>query len=132
MFPPGSTEEEMMAYWLSPEKANYVAVLDGRVAGIFWLKPNYPGLGSHIANAAYMVSPSVAGRGVGRRMGEYSIEEARRLGYSSMQFNFVVKSNTVAVKLWKSLGFEILGEIPNAFDHVENGLTNAYIMYRGL
>ena len=118
-----------MSYWLSPEKANYVAILDGRVVGTFWLKPNYPGLGSHIANAAYMVSPKANGRDVGRRMAEFSIQEARKLGYRAMQFNFVVKSNTVAVNLWKSLGFEIIGEIPDAFDHIENGPTNAYIMY---
>ena len=78
------------------------------------------------------VSPRAAGRGVGRRMAEFSLVEARRLGFTAMQFNFVVKSNAVAVKLWKSLGFEIIGEIPDAFDHMEKGLTNAYIMYRKL
>ena len=49
-----------------------------------------------------------------------------------MQFNFVVKSNTIAVSLWQKIGFEIIGEIPNAFDHRQNGLTNALIMYREL
>jgi len=65
-------------------------------------------------------------------MGEWSIEEARRLGYKAMQFNFVIKSNERAVKLWQSLGFDIIGEIPDAFNHKKNGLTNAYIMYRRL
>jgi len=65
-------------------------------------------------------------------MAEFSIEEARRLGYVAMQFNFVVKSNEAAVKLWLGLGFKIIGEIPEAFNHLENGLTNAYIMYRKL
>ena len=132
VFPPDSPKDEMMAYWFSPEKAVYAAVNESRVVGTFWLKPNYPGLGSHVVNAAYMVAPGQYGKGIGRRMGEFSIDEARRLGYRAMQFNFVVKSNTVAVNLWKSLGFEIIGEIPDAFDHVENGLTNAYIMYRKL
>ncbi|HLA94377.1 MAG TPA: hypothetical protein VK612_01560, partial [Pyrinomonadaceae bacterium] len=63
---------------------------------------------------------------------EHSIEEARRLGFKSIQFNFVVKSNEIAVKLWKSVGFEVIGEIPDAFNHIENGMTNAYIMYRKL
>jgi GNAT superfamily N-acetyltransferase len=132
VFPPESTEEEMMEYWFSPEKHSYVAIVDGEIMGTFWLKPNYPGLASHIANAAYMVAPAAMGKGIGRRMGEYSIDEARRLGYLAMQFNFVVKTNTAAVKLWKSLGFEVLGEIPDAFAHIEKGLTNAYIMYRKL
>ena len=132
VFDPDSPEKEMMAYWFSPEKHNYVAVADGEVAGIFWLKANQPGLGSHVGNAAYMVAPDAKGKGVGKRMAEYSLDEARRLGFTAMQFNFVVKSNTVAVNLWKSVGFEVIGEIPNAFRHKTNGLTNAYIMYRAL
>jgi ribosomal protein S18 acetylase RimI-like enzyme len=79
-----------------------------------------------------MVAPEARGKGVGRKMGEFSIQEAKKLGFHAMQFNFVVKSNEKAVKLWKSLGFEIIGEIPEAFRHIENGLTNAYIMYRKL
>jgi len=131
-FLPDTPEEEMMAYWFSPDKHNYVAVMDGEVVGTFWLRANQPGLGSHIANAAYMVSPDAGGKGIGRKMADFSIDEARRLGFKAMQFNFVVKSNTVAVKLWRSVGFEIIGEIPDAFDHAKNGLTNAFIMYRKL
>ncbi|MEP6788706.1 MAG: GNAT family N-acetyltransferase [Acidobacteriota bacterium] len=132
VYPPDSTEDEMTAYWFSPERHTYVADLDGEVVGTFWLKPNQPGLGSHVANAAYMVSPQASGKGIGRQMAEFSLDEARKLGFSAMQFNFVVKSNTVAVKLWQSIGFEIIGEIPDAFNHSRNGLTNAYIMYRKL
>ena len=132
VFLPDATEDEMMSYWFSPDKHNYVAVLDGGVVGTFWLKANQPGLGSHVGNAAYMVAPDSAGKGVGRQMAEYSLDEAKRLGFTAMQFNFVVKSNTVAVKLWKKIGFQIIGEIPDAFNHSTNGLTNAYIMYRKL
>jgi len=132
VYPPDSPEDEMTAYWLGPEKNTYVAVDDGRIVGTFWIKANQPGLGSHIANAAYMVSPDAGGNGVGRQMAEFSLKEARRLGFTAMQFNFVVKSNAIAVKLWQSVGFEIIGEIPDAFDHAGNGLTNAYIMYRKL
>jgi ribosomal protein S18 acetylase RimI-like enzyme len=65
-------------------------------------------------------------------MALWSLDGARRLGFTAMQFNFVVKSNTVAVKLWQKVGFEIIGEIPDAFNHSKNGLTNAYIMFRKL
>ena len=132
VFPPDSPEDEMIAYWFSPEKYVYVAEDDGNVVGTFWLKPNYPGLGSHVCNAAYMVAPVAAGKGIGRKMAELSLDEARRLGFTAMQFNFVVASNTAAVRLWQSIGMEIIGEIPDAFDHRELGLTNAYIMYRKL
>lgn len=132
VFAPDSSEDEMLACWLSPEKHTYVAELDGKIFATFWLKANQPGLGSHVANAAYMVSPEEQGNGIGREIAEWSLDEARRLGFTAMQFNFVVKSNEFAVRLWQKLGFEIIGEIPDAFDHQENGFTNAYIMYRKL
>jgi ribosomal protein S18 acetylase RimI-like enzyme len=132
VFPPDSPEDEMLAYWFAPEKHVYVAEQDGEVVGTFWLKANQPGLGSHVCNAAYMVAPDAAGKGIGRKMAEFSLDEARRLGFSAMQFNFVVASNTAAVRLWQSLGMEIIGEVPDAFDHRDRGMTNALIMYRKL
>ena len=132
VFAPDSPEEVMMEYWFTPDKHNYVAVdEDGEVTATFWLRANQPGLGKHVANAAYMVSPNAHGRGIGKQIGLWSLEEAKRLGFESMQFNFVVKSNTAAVKLWRAIGFEIIGEIPDAM-YSKNGLTNAYIMYRKL
>lgn len=132
VFGPDTPEDEMMAYWFLPDKYNYVAVENNEILGIYWIKANYPGLGSHVANGAYMVSPKAKGKGIGKQMAEHSFSEARHLGFTAIQFNFVVKSNTVAVKLWQSVGFEIIGEIPEAFDHIKHGLTNAYIMYRKL
>ena len=132
VFDPETPQDEMLHYWFAPDKHVYVAEQDGEIVGTFWLKPNYPGLGSHVCNAAYMVSPEASGKGIGRQLAEFSLDEARRLGFKAMQFNFVVKSNTAAVRLWQSIGMEIIGEIPDAFDHRELGLTNAYVMYRKL
>ena len=131
-FDPNSSKETMLEYWCGQDKHTYVATDNEEFVGTFVLKDNQPGLGSHIANAAYMVSEKAFGKGVGKTMAEFSLEEARRLGYKAMQFNFVVKSNTRAVQLWQRLGFDIIGEIPDAFNHKENGLTNAYVMYRKL
>ncbi|MDI1243302.1 MAG: N-acetyltransferase [bacterium] len=131
-FAPDTPMAEMLAFWFSPEKYVYVADADGVILGTYWLKANQPGLGDHVGNGGYMVSPGAKGRGIGKLMAEHSIEEGRRIGYHSIQFNFVVKSNAVAVKLWKSVGFEIIGEIPDAIRHSRDGLTNAYIMYRKL
>jgi ribosomal protein S18 acetylase RimI-like enzyme len=77
----------------------------------------------------YMTIPAAFGKGIRKAMGEFSIAEAKRLGFKAMQFNIVVKSNTAAISLWEKLGFKIIGEIPDVFDHQQNGLTNAYIMY---
>jgi GNAT superfamily N-acetyltransferase len=132
VFDPDSSKDKMFAFWFGPDKHTYVALLNDKIVGSFVLKDNQPDLGSHIANGAYMVLPSASGQGIGKAMGQWSIEEAKRLGYKAMQFNFVIKSNYRAVKLWQSLGFEIIGEIPEAFNHKQYGLTNAYIMYRKL
>lgn len=131
-FAPDSPREKMLGFWFGEDKETYVAVLDGQILGTFFLKANQPDLGSHICNAGYMVSPEAKGKGIGRMMAEFSLPEAKRLGFKAMQFNFVVKSNEVAVKLWLSLGFKIIGEIPEAFQHQEKGLVNALIMYRKL
>src|SRR4051794_12961457 len=131
-FDPNSSRETMLAYWCGEDKHTYVATDNGVIVGTFIIKDNQPGLGSHIANASYMVSEKVSGKGVGKAMGAFSLEEAKRLGYLAMQFNIVIKSNTRAVQLWQKLGFKIIGEVPEAFNHKENGLTNAYIMYRKL
>lgn len=132
VFAPDASEDDMMSYWFTTDKHNYVALLDGEVVATFWLRSNQPGLGSHVANAAYMVAPAAHGKGIGRQIAEWSLDEARRLGFTAMQFNFVVKSNANAVALWQKIGFDIIGEIPDAMMHVINGPTNALIMYRKL
>lgn len=132
-FAPGTPRATMLDWWFAAGHHCYAAENEsGEVLGIFWLRANQPGLGDHVCNAAYMVAPATHGTGIGRKMGEYSLDEARRLGFTAMQFNFVVASNTAAVRLWQSIGMEIIGTIPNAFRHKQNGLTDAYIMYREL
>ncbi|MBD2705364.1 GNAT family N-acetyltransferase [Spirosoma sp. BT702] len=132
VFAPDSSREKMLNFWLGADKHTYVALLNDVVVGTFLLKDNQPDLGSHIANGAYMTSPNAGGQGIGKMMGEFSLKEAKLLGYRAMQFNIVIKSNELAVRLWQKLGFTILGEIPEAFNHQQLGLTNAYMMYRKL
>jgi len=131
-FDPNSSKESMLNYWYGPDRHTYVATDKGIIVGTFLIRDNQPGLGAHIANGAYMVSEAASGKGIGKKMGEFSLAEAKRLGYTAMQFNIVIKSNTRAVHLWQNLGFKIIGEIPDAFNHKKNGMTNAYIMHRKL
>ena len=132
VFSPDSPKEKMLAYWCGEDRHTYVATIDDKVVGTFVIKDNQPDLGSHIANAGYMTSPAASGQGVGKAMGEFSLVVAKQLGYKAMQFNIVIATNQRAVRLWGKLGFKIIGEIPDAFNHRQNGLTNAYIMYRKL
>jgi L-amino acid N-acyltransferase YncA len=131
-FEPETPREEALAYWFHSGTRTYVAEREGRVVGTYLLRPNRPGLGSHVSNAAFMVSPSARGLGIGRAMGEHCLDEARRLGYRAMQFNFVVSTNEAAVELWKRLGFTIVGTLPGAFCHRGRGFVDAYVMYRSL
>lgn len=131
-YDPETTKEQGRALWFAPQAATYVACLEDQVVGTYFLKPNQPGLGSHVANAGYMVAPGEAGRGVGRAMCEHSLEEARRAGFLAMQFNFVVSTNERAVALWQKMGFQIAGTLPGAFRHQKLGLVDAYVMHRFL
>jgi L-amino acid N-acyltransferase YncA len=79
-----------------------------------------------------MVHAAHGGHGIGKAMGQHSLDEARRLGYKAMQFNFVVSTNENAVTLWKNLGFRIVGTVPRAFRHVQWGPVNVYVMFREL
>lgn len=128
--PPGTTREEGYRYWIETPTVSIVAVLAGRIAGTYYLRPNQVGLGSHVANAGYMVASWARGKGIGRALCLNSIEEAPRHGFTALQFNLVVASNAPAVHLWTSCGFTIIGTIPKAFNHKTLGLVDAYIMHR--
>jgi ribosomal protein S18 acetylase RimI-like enzyme len=126
------TAEEARAVWLDADADVFVTVDRGAVVGTYLLKPNQPGRGSHVCNAAFMVAPAAQGRGVGRAMAEDALVRARAAGYSAMQFNLVVATNEPALALWRQLGFGIVGRIPRGFRHAEHGLVDALIMYRDL
>jgi len=131
-FDPDTSREDALAYWLQPSNWCYVAEFESEIVGTYILKANQPALGSHVANAAFMVSSRARGRGVGRHMGEHALEEARRLGFRAMQFNFVVSTNEPAIRLWQDLGFKIVGTLPGAFRHAHEGFVDAFVMFRPL
>lgn len=129
---PDTTREEAEHIWACDPRTRFTARLNGEIVGFYDLKPNARGLGSHVANAGFMVHPDHQGKGVGKAMGHHSFEEARKRGFLAMQFNMVVSSNERGIHSWKSLGFEIIGTIPKAFNHAKLGLVDAYIMHRFL
>jgi len=131
-FDPKMSRDEALAYWFRADTHTYVAEQDRHVVGTYILRPNQSGGGSHVANAAFMVAPKAHGLGVGKHMGEHCLSEARRLGFRAMQFNFVVSTNEAAIRLWKQLGFEIVGNLPGAFRHPEKGYVDVYVMFRSL
>jgi GNAT superfamily N-acetyltransferase len=118
------------SYWMPKNGKTYLAKWDDDVVGSFYLKPNQPGLGSHVANAGYMVNPASSGNGIGKQMGLFSLQEAKRLGYTAMQFNYVVSTNLKAVRLWEDLEFKIIGTSTKSFRSKNQELVDTYIMHR--
>jgi L-amino acid N-acyltransferase YncA len=130
---PNISREDALAYWFAPGTHTYVAEQPAiGVAGTYILRPNQSGGGSHVANAGFMVSASARGQGLGRAMAEHCLTEARRLGFRAMQFNYVISTNTAAIRLWQDLGFEIVGTLASAFRHPDKGYVDVYVMYRSL
>lgn len=126
------SEADALAYWMSPEKDTFVLEGDGTIYGTYFLRANQAGRGRHVCNCGYMTSANATGRGFARRMCEHSLAYARTRGYRAMQFNFVVSTNTRAVRLWESLGFAIVGRLPGAFQHPTEGFVDALVMYQPL
>ncbi len=132
VFEPEISRENALAYWFRGDTHTYVAEDNGDVLGTYILRANQPGLGSHVANASFMVAPSARGRGVGMAMGEHCLAEAARLGFRAMQFNIVVSTNETAVRLWQRLGFRTVGVLPKVYRHASLGFVDAYVMFREL
>ena len=134
--PESATKESFVEYWFGTQAGRVCYVAEhheeAEILGAYILKPNQPGRGKHVANGTYMVAERAMGQGVGIAMGRHSIETAREMGYHAMQFNAVISSNHGAVKLWRKLGFIIVGVIPDAFQHPTLGLVDMFIMYQAL
>lgn len=132
-YPEDLASDSARALWMEqPPGTTVVAVEDGRVLGSAKAGPNRPGRGAHVSTASFMVDPAYARRGVGRALAEHVLAWARSEGYRGMQFNAVVETNTGAVHLWQSLGFTVIGTVPEAFDHRVHGLVGLHVMYRRL
>jgi len=132
-YPPGLTSEAARALWVQPPPDRTVVAVDGEVVlGTAEAGPNRPGRGAHVATASSTVAPAARGRGVGRALGEHVVAWARAQGFRAMQFNAVVETNAPAVALWRSLGFEVLATVPEAFDHPEFGHVGLHVMHRSL
>ncbi|MFI9530291.1 GNAT family N-acetyltransferase [Micromonospora rosaria] len=133
-YPRDVTEDQARSIWLVPTPGRTVVAVDpaGTVLGSAKLTPNQLGPGAHVANASFMVAPAAAGQGVGRRLGQHVLDLARAEGYRAMQFNAVVATNTRAVRLWRSLGFEVVGRVPEAFHHPTQGYVDLLVMHQRL
>ena len=131
-YDPKWTSEQAKDVWVvGPPGLTVVACEGPRVLGPAHMGPNRPGPGSHVATASFMVASDARGQGVGRALGEYALSWAREQGYAAMQFNAVVESNHVAVRLWRAPGFRIIGTVAtgNAIATLLSGHSLPQVLY---
>lgn len=131
-YDPALNIEQARELWLNLPLHTLVAEQDGELLGSYYLKANAAGPGNHVCNCGYMVTEAARGRGVARLMCEHSQQLARDSGFQAMQFNSVVSSNSVAVALWNTLGFETVGRLPRAYRHARLGLVDCLVMFKWL
>ena len=124
------SKSEAERVWMGPEV--YLAKSNNSIIATFRIRPNQVQRGNHIANASFMVDPQWQGQGIGKMIGQFAIKKAKELGYLGMQFNMVVKHNQKSLNLWLSLGFEIIGILPKAYQMPNNSYTDAYIVFKSL
>ncbi|WP_328989916.1 GNAT family N-acetyltransferase [Kribbella sp. NBC_01245] len=132
VYDPAMSEETARARWLLPAPAHVVVAVDaeGNILGTANMYANREGNGAHVASASFMVDPTRHGRGTGRALGQYVIDWAKAEGFRSITFNAVVESNVRAVGLWKSLGFEVVGTVPEGFNSPTHGYVGLHVMHR--
>lgn len=123
--------DTFQAHWFGSHTP-FIATTEAGVLGMYKFGANYPGRGSHVASATYLVSPEAQGQAIGRALVQHSLAQAQDAGYVAMQFNYVVSTNAPAVELYRKLGFAVVGTLPKAFQHKQLGLVDAYVMHRFL
>ncbi|MEM1344470.1 MAG: GNAT family N-acetyltransferase [Pseudomonadota bacterium] len=126
------TREAALAYWSAPGNQVFLAERGGDALGSYLLCANKRGGGDHVANCAYVTATEAQGQGVARTMLAHSLQTARDAGFTAMQFNAVIATNTRAIATWQRAGFEIVGRLPGAFRHPREGLVDALVLYRHL
>jgi ribosomal protein S18 acetylase RimI-like enzyme len=130
--PRDMAREAALAYWAGADRESFVAVEGGEVLGTYYLRANQPGGGAHVANCGYVTAAHATGRGIARAMAAHSLAHARLRGFTAMQFNFVIATNTRAIALWEQLGFSTLCRLPGAYRHPRAGLVDALVMFQAL
>ncbi|MFJ9329113.1 GNAT family N-acetyltransferase [Streptomyces sp. NPDC101230] len=133
-YPTDLGEEEAQRWWYVPAPNRVVVAVDeaGEILGTAKMNRNHMGNSSHVASATYLVDPAHSGKGVGRALCEHSVDWARTSGFRAMQFNAVVETNTHAIKLYESVGFEVIGTLPEGFNHPTEGYVGLHIMHKAL
>lgn len=125
-------EEIARKLWFEEPAQPFVIDFEGRFAGSYYVRPNQPGRGDHVANAGYMIAAHAQGQGFASLLCAHSLDTARAQGFRAVQFNFVVSTNAGALHVWQKFGFAVVGRVPRAYRHAKLGLVDVLILHREL
>ncbi|KAB7614647.1 GNAT family N-acetyltransferase [Amylibacter sp. SFDW26] len=129
---PDISEKDALSYWIDGSHTAFVVEYEKQILGTYYICPNQSGHGAHICNCGFITHPDAQGKGIARAMIEHSLKAAPEMGFRGMQFNFVLASNERAIATWQKYGFDIIGHIPEAFNHPKIGYVDALVMYKKL
>lgn len=101
------------------------------VAG-FYIKPNFPGRSSHLANFGLAIKSEYRGQGLGKLMVPRAIKYAKIIGYEALYTNLVFVTNPASMQVCKQNGFVEVGRLPRAGNLKGLGYTDALQLYRDL
>ena len=132
VFSSDTPEQAVREYWFAPDVETFVAEDRGWVLGMYRLTPAFPGHGSHLATASFMVAPGQQRRGIGTRLAEHCMIQARKEGFRAMLFPYVISTNDASVNLWKKTGFTTIATVPGGFRHSQLGFVDTFVMFRNL
>lgn len=118
--------------FLNEQDAVTCMLMSGELAGFYILHPNHIGRCSHVANAGYAMSKNYRGRHLGKALVEHSLQKAKLMGFKGMQFNAVVSENIPAIRIYNTIGFKIVGTIPEGFRLKNEKYTDMHVMYKSI
>jgi L-amino acid N-acyltransferase YncA len=108
-------DPETVDRWMRPGAARSVAVDGGVVIGYVAVVA-LQGWSAHVGEVRLIVDPDRRGRGIGRALAQYAVQEALRLGLTKMVVE-VIADQEATIGLFRSHGFQ-----PEALlaDHVRD------------
>ena len=109
-----------------------IATVDGKHVGNCSLMAmgNYKRY-SHRCSVAIALYQEYCGRGIGKIMLQTVLDVAKMLGYEQAELE-VVASNEAAIRLYKSIGFEIYGTFPDNMKYKDGTYVDTYWMMKKL
>ena len=126
MEPMGEAEAEQ---FFAAQSYTGVAERFGEIVGLYILHPNNVGRCGHIANASYAVKDGCRGLHIGEQLVRDCLLQGRELGFRILQFNAVVASNTAAIRLYKKLGFDVIGTVKGGFLMKDGSYDDIVLFY---